>query len=251
MNTDQALAILPFVGVLSREGNGRPRILAVPAKAKFDDGRRGPPRCCRVTLDRVKGDGRQTLDTLVCSCRSFALNAGDADDASEPCIGMAEGHLCYHAIAAAIAATSESGKLYFYEDHGKAAAFASARGGRVFFLASEYGSSAGKVGQALCVFIPKAQASRPNAAAAGEPIARPDATTGKGQSAIIRNLSAGRCGCGADLVTPDQRESGLCGQCDRSTASPAVVKPLPSVVSPLPSSLFGGQEVAVKSRKRK
>lgn len=116
MNTDKARAVLPWVGVEERDGNGRPVVLVVPASPAWPEKRkRGAPRFARVTV-------RRDAASLHFDCQGHALG----DPAGEPCIAVTKGHICYHCLSAALACTAETGGiLYFYSSADKASAGAS------------------------------------------------------------------------------------------------------------------------------
>ncbi len=99
MNTDKALTILPFVGVLERDNTGRPTVIQTPAQTSFTKGLRGRPRVTQVELSRPNPD------TVIVKCTHY--DACNMQDKGSQCPATASGYVCYHAIAAMLATANE------------------------------------------------------------------------------------------------------------------------------------------------
>lgn len=115
MNTDKALAILPFVGVAGRDESGQVVAVAVPAAVKFEGGKRGGPR---VAVVRVR---RQADGAVGLACTHYAAD-NDADEGT-PCPAADSPHPCYHCLATLYVLAGEaSADLYLHADRGRAQA---------------------------------------------------------------------------------------------------------------------------------
>lgn len=147
MNFPAAQKIAEWVGVSSRDSNGRPQCLIVPA---HPDEQTGQPRYAKVSIC-------SSPSRFVCSCRCFTTGA-DTDE-GEPCPStLKPGALCYHAIAALNHRAKEaSGKIYFYppESRSKAEALRD-KGGRLLDLAIEH-NTGGLIVVAVVVYFSGSQ----------------------------------------------------------------------------------------------
>jgi hypothetical protein len=207
MNAKDALTILPWCGIQERV-DGRVTRVAVPGRPSWSDGSRGAPRMASVSI--MRENGILYLDCRVCGC-------GDAAEA-EPCKGMEAGAICYHAVAAAMAAAGEAGALYFVDNP---ADFAKRKGGKLVKLQAAYASPGRLPGIATAVLVPRHGSKAP----ATPPGNRP----GEAVKSLPAKLDTStHCPCGIALEA-SQLESGLCSACDKSTPP---LLPLPVKVKP-------------------
>lgn len=157
MNTDKALAVLPFVGVVNRDKDGKPTTIQTPACTRFTDGKRGAPRFALVQLDR------SAAGAVRCTCTHYH---GDGDE-GEACPAASGPTVCYHVLAAVMATGADAGAFVnWYTD--EQAARTAQHGGGGWLLRVQSGPRA----EAWAVLVMrKKQASKPatTAPAASKP----------------------------------------------------------------------------------
>lgn len=184
MNMQAVLACLPFVGVAERGADNKPTRMIVPAFAKK------PRSDFRFASVGIRREGNIFhLDCRLClfsdSCEPI------------PCEGMANGMLCYHAIAAVMAAASDYGTIRFDKCNGHA-----------IVLRAAYGSAS----EVVATYCPKVS---------GKPVETPAKGQVKQESSKLAYPRCDdACTCGKKLATDDEREKGLCPSCDQSTPRP-------------------------------
>lgn len=107
MFTDKALAVLPFVGVVNRDKDGKPTTIQTPACTRFTDGKRGAPRFALVQLDRTQAG------LVRCTCTHYH---GDGDE-GDTCPAASGPTVCYHVLAAVMATGADAGAcVNWYND---------------------------------------------------------------------------------------------------------------------------------------
>lgn len=190
MNTEKALAVLPFVGVLARDREGRPITVQVPATVRVDGGKRQAPRVAVVKITR---NGAATM-----TCTHYESDA----DAGTPCIAIEQGHICYHCLAALFVAAKDSGHyLTVHHSHSIATDNVKA-GGRVIVVRAG-------TAEVYAVLNPRGTVKAIAPAVVAPPV--PPPSPGPEQ-----------CQCGSVLDGATQIERGLCPRCDRSFSTKRV-----------------------------
>jgi hypothetical protein len=91
MNLESAKNIVEFCHITDLDDQGRAKIVLVPGHKS---------KRYQVTITRTK-------QRMICSCQELDLN--------EPCKGNSFGTVCYHTLAALLAAVNKNGHLIFFQ----------------------------------------------------------------------------------------------------------------------------------------
>lgn len=230
MSDEKAMSLVPYVGVTARDARGRIVGAITPAMARSEAGKRLAPRvaCVKVERARTKDGVNQSRVT----CKQVE---GDADEGS-PCIAAEEGKsVCYHAKAVLILSAREQGhRVEFTRSASWAQRQAEQKGGT---WAEVY---IPQQAAPVLYLILTPMDRKPQEA---EPVQE-----SKPASKPADPVPVPHCyHCPAPLVSPRERETGLCPACDKSFSNPAPVAP----VVPAPGPYDGGPAAVKAKRSRK